>query len=38
MDFSAWKTACCFCGKLAETNECKACQEYFKLHGHYPNY
>ena len=27
MDFSVWKTACRFCGRLAETNECKECQE-----------
>ena len=27
MDFSVWKTACRFCGRLAETDECKECQE-----------
>ena len=37
MDFSVWKTACRFCGRLAETDEPKECQEHFKSHGHYPN-
>jgi hypothetical protein len=37
MDFSVWKTACRFCGKLAETDECKECEEHFKNHGHHPN-
>jgi hypothetical protein len=37
MDFPAWKTACRFCGKLAETDECKECQEHFKSHGRHPN-
>ena len=36
MDFSVWKTACRFCGKLAETDECKECRDHFKRHGHFP--
>ena len=35
-DFSVWKTACRFSGKLAEADECKECQDHFKRHGHFP--
>ena len=31
MDVSAWKTACRFCGKLAETDECQECKQEFKI-------
>ena len=37
MDSSVWTTACRFRGKLAETDECKECEEHFKRHSHYPN-
>jgi hypothetical protein len=36
MDFSVWQTACRFCGRLAETDECKECQNHFKRYGHHP--
>ena len=26
MDFSVWKTACRFCGRLAETDECRSAE------------
>jgi hypothetical protein len=38
MEFSVWKTACRFCGKLADKDECKECDEHFKVYGHYPNH
>jgi hypothetical protein len=37
MGFSVWKSACRFCGRLVEMDECNECQEHFKTHGHYPN-
>jgi len=36
MDSSVWKTACRFCARLAETDECKDCHDHFKEHGHCP--
>lgn len=31
MDYHrAWRTSCRFCGKLAESEECKECQEHFE--------
>jgi hypothetical protein len=37
MDSSVWKTACRFCGRLADMDKCKECQDHFKRHGHHPN-
>jgi hypothetical protein len=37
MDFSVWKTACRFCVRLAETDECNECRDHFERHGHHPN-
>jgi hypothetical protein len=31
-----WKTACSFCGRLAEADVCLECQEHFKTYGHHP--
>jgi hypothetical protein len=30
------ETACRFCDKPVETDECKECEEYFKSQGHHP--